>query len=290
MFDAVDPNTRRLRDRSAESGASLRAARPPAGDHRLLLRASTAPTRSPAAAGSSTGRRTSATRWRRRRGRTTTASRSRRPSSTRSPTSGSATPSPPRPGPTSGSTRASPPSRSGSTTRGTAGTPAADTFDELYAIPEDDPAFEDLWFPAPAALHHPSELFHTPVYDRGGMTLQALREKVGDPIFFGILRDWYAENRIRQRRAPPTSSLSPRERASRTWTTSSRSGSTRRAGRRPGEGRRPRERSAAGRRTPATPGGVADIRRLLSWPVATGSAAGCPDQDRPCSCRCPGRR
>jgi aminopeptidase N len=75
------------------------------------------------------------------------------------------------------------------------GTSAADTFDELYDIPEDDPAFADLWFPAPAALHHPSQLFHTPVYDRGGMTLQALREKVGDPIFFGILRDWYADNK-----------------------------------------------------------------------------------------------
>ncbi len=76
-----------------------------------------------------------------------------------------------------------------------AGTPAADTFDELYAIPEDDPAFQDLWFPAPAALEDPSQLFHTPVYDRGAMTLQALREKVGDPTFFGILRAWYAENR-----------------------------------------------------------------------------------------------
>jgi aminopeptidase N len=74
------------------------------------------------------------------------------------------------------------------------GTPASEVFDELYAIPESDPAFEDLWFPAPAALHHPSQLFHTPVYDRGAMTLQALREKVGDSIFFGILRDWYANN------------------------------------------------------------------------------------------------
>jgi len=27
------------------------------------------------------------------------------------------------------------------------------------------------------------------------MTLQALREKVGDDTFFGILRDWYRENR-----------------------------------------------------------------------------------------------
>jgi aminopeptidase N len=75
------------------------------------------------------------------------------------------------------------------------GTPAAQTFDDLYAIPQDDPAFEDLWFPAPAALHHPSQLFHTPVYDRGAMTLQALREKVGDATFFAILRTWYANNK-----------------------------------------------------------------------------------------------
>ena len=75
------------------------------------------------------------------------------------------------------------------------GPSAAETFDELYAIPESDPAFEDLWFPAPAALEHPRQLFHTPVYDRGAMTLQALREKVGDGTFFGILRAWYAENR-----------------------------------------------------------------------------------------------
>jgi aminopeptidase N len=74
------------------------------------------------------------------------------------------------------------------------GDSAAKTFDDLYATPESD---EDLWFPAPAALHHPSQLFHTPVYDRGAMTLQALREKVGDETFFGILRAWYAENRSR---------------------------------------------------------------------------------------------
>jgi aminopeptidase N len=75
------------------------------------------------------------------------------------------------------------------------GTAAADRFQELYEIPESDPAFEDLWFPAPAALHHPSQLFHTPVYDRGAMTLQALRAKVGDPTFFDILRTWYADNK-----------------------------------------------------------------------------------------------
>ncbi len=75
------------------------------------------------------------------------------------------------------------------------GPTAQETFDELYAIPEDDPAFEDLWFPAPAALNDASELFHTPVYDRGAMTLQALREKVGDGTFFDILRAWYSENK-----------------------------------------------------------------------------------------------
>jgi len=78
---------------------------------------------------------------------------------------------------------------------GGSGTPASDVFDELYAIPESDPAFEDLWFPAPAALEDPSQLFHTPVYDRGAMTLQALREKIGDADFFSLLRAWYSNNK-----------------------------------------------------------------------------------------------
>jgi hypothetical protein len=33
-------------------------------------------------------------------------------------------------------------------------------------------------------------LFSTPVYNRGAMTLQALREKVGDKRFFSILQTW----------------------------------------------------------------------------------------------------
>ena len=41
----------------------------------------------------------------------------------------------------------------------------------------------------------PSLLFSTPVYDRGAMTLQALRQKVGDDTFFSILRSWYSEHR-----------------------------------------------------------------------------------------------
>jgi aminopeptidase N len=40
-----------------------------------------------------------------------------------------------------------------------------------------------------------ASLFATPVYQRGAMTLQALREKIGDFAFFNLLRAWYAENR-----------------------------------------------------------------------------------------------
>jgi aminopeptidase N len=77
----------------------------------------------------------------------------------------------------------------------TGGPSAAQIFDQLYATPEDSDAGQDLWFPAPAALPGPAELFHTPVYDRGAMTLQALREMIGDELFFSLMRTWYAENR-----------------------------------------------------------------------------------------------
>jgi aminopeptidase N len=76
------------------------------------------------------------------------------------------------------------------------GATADERFDELYATPEEDPFFEELWFPAPAALQDATQLFHTPVYDRGAMTLQALREKIGDDdTFFNLLSTWYTENR-----------------------------------------------------------------------------------------------
>jgi aminopeptidase N len=75
------------------------------------------------------------------------------------------------------------------------GPPAQEVFDELCAIPEEGEEGLDLWFPAPAALEDASQLFHTPVYDRGAMTLQALRVAVGEDTFFRILRRWYAQNR-----------------------------------------------------------------------------------------------
>jgi aminopeptidase N len=76
------------------------------------------------------------------------------------------------------------------------GATAQQQFDALYATPEDSSAGQDLWFPAPNNLADASELFHTPVYDRGAMTLQALRQKVGEATFLQIVRSWYAENRF----------------------------------------------------------------------------------------------
>ena len=78
----------------------------------------------------------------------------------------------------------------------TGGPTAQQQFDALYATPEDTSAGQDLWFPAPNGLSGPEELFHTPVYDRGAMTLQALRQKFGDATFFQIIRSWYAENKF----------------------------------------------------------------------------------------------
>ena len=76
------------------------------------------------------------------------------------------------------------------------GGPAASTLlADLCTIPEDGEEGQDLWFPAPAALEGPAQLFHTPVYTRGGMTLEALRELAGHATFFAILRAWYRDHR-----------------------------------------------------------------------------------------------
>ena len=69
---------------------------------------------------------------------------------------------------------------------------AHQTFRKLYDTPATDSEF---WTPPPARPGSPVNLFDGTVYDRGGMTLQALREKVGNKAFFHILRAWAAEHR-----------------------------------------------------------------------------------------------
>jgi aminopeptidase N len=67
----------------------------------------------------------------------------------------------------------------------------AERFARLKRQPESDP----LWSFPPAAIPAASQLFSTPVYARGAMALEALRERVGTPTFLLILRTWAAEHR-----------------------------------------------------------------------------------------------
>jgi aminopeptidase N len=65
-------------------------------------------------------------------------------------------------------------------------------FKTLYNTPAKDTAF---WTPPPGDPGGPELLFNGTIYNRGGMTLQALREKVGDGAFFEIMRRWATEHR-----------------------------------------------------------------------------------------------
>lgn len=61
----------------------------------------------------------------------------------------------------------------------------------LYEIYGPRAAF---WDTPPGDPGSVSRLFASPVYDRGAMTLQVLRERVGDRAFFRILRRWAQAN------------------------------------------------------------------------------------------------
>jgi aminopeptidase N len=69
---------------------------------------------------------------------------------------------------------------------------AAQWFKELYNTNPKDTRF---WTPPPGDPGSAPFLFDGTIYYRGGMTLEALREKVGDFAFFRILRDWATQNR-----------------------------------------------------------------------------------------------
>jgi aminopeptidase N len=65
-------------------------------------------------------------------------------------------------------------------------------FDGLYATPARNRSF---WNPPPAHPGTPRNLFDRTIYDRGGMTLEALREKIGNGAFLQILHHWVAKYR-----------------------------------------------------------------------------------------------
>jgi aminopeptidase N len=70
---------------------------------------------------------------------------------------------------------------------------AHDQFRFLYRAYGAKAAF---WKVPPANPGSVGRLFATPVYDRGAMTLQALRERVGSKVFFRILRRWIRQNAL----------------------------------------------------------------------------------------------
>jgi len=82
---------------------------------------------------------------------------------------------------------------------------AEDVYDAAHGGPSTAAAFtktydendekSSLWNPAPVGFTDPADLFGSPVYERGGMTLEALRQEVGTKRFNKILRTWAADKR-----------------------------------------------------------------------------------------------
>ncbi|MEU1401371.1 M1 family metallopeptidase [Streptomyces sp. NPDC005728] len=70
------------------------------------------------------------------------------------------------------------------------GKSAQETFTELY---EDDD--EAVWAFPPAKPSSAAHVSDSPVYERGAMVLQKIRQKVGDDTFYDIIRGWAAAHR-----------------------------------------------------------------------------------------------
>ncbi len=71
------------------------------------------------------------------------------------------------------------------------GATTAQHFDDVYATP----ATNSFWKIPPANPGSGANIFDGAVYERGGATLEALRQIVGEPTFLRILRDWGAQHR-----------------------------------------------------------------------------------------------
>ncbi|MFB9678252.1 M1 family metallopeptidase [Streptosporangium vulgare] len=67
---------------------------------------------------------------------------------------------------------------------------AEQLFRRHYSAGADDP----IWSYAPGKAR-PDDLFNNSVYTRGGMTLHALRQRIGDTAFFMLLKEWNAAHK-----------------------------------------------------------------------------------------------
>jgi aminopeptidase N len=64
-----------------------------------------------------------------------------------------------------------------------------------FASLRNQPANSVLWNPPPGNPGGPRFLFADSIYERGAMTLEALRQEVGDDAFFATLKAWSADYR-----------------------------------------------------------------------------------------------
>jgi aminopeptidase N len=92
-------------------------------------------------------------------------------------------------------------------TERTGGQSAAQRFAELAGTPAQETSF---WDPPPGRPGVPANLFDSTINDRGAMTLEALRERIGDPQFFTVMRRWYSQNRYGNVSTPELISLAER--------------------------------------------------------------------------------
>ncbi len=72
------------------------------------------------------------------------------------------------------------------------GTSLHSQFETAYSVPDSNDAY---WNPPAGNPSGPAEIFDGTIYERGGMTLEALREKIGSHDFFKILRRWTSAHR-----------------------------------------------------------------------------------------------
>jgi aminopeptidase N len=75
---------------------------------------------------------------------------------------------------------------------GHGGRSAEQIFKRLYRVPASN---EKFWDPPSGRPGGPENLFHTSVYVRGAMALQALRQKIGTRPMLRVLRRWATEHR-----------------------------------------------------------------------------------------------
>ena len=81
-------------------------------------------------------------------------------------------------------------------------------FKQLYEIPNRN---DELWRPPPGDPGGPKRMFAESIYDRGAMTLQALREKIGNDSFFRVLRAWVSQHAYGNVTTPEFIALAERE-------------------------------------------------------------------------------